>query len=153
LQRLVSRYPCLAEAEPFTSSSSRVLIPSPFYVPDWRAVSREWDAVRFTMAGKLTTAFALLPVADGYTMLIDERGDEQTLWFRWSFTSLDDEGSVPGRPVRSRELFHYEGPRASWSAQLQALHSAGWSEVPLDSDPRYATLRDREQFALLERQT
>lgn len=153
LQWLVSTYPCLAETESFTSSTSPVLIPAPFYVPDWSAVSREWDAVRFTMAGKLATAFALLPVADGYTMLIDEDGSEVTLWFRWSFIDVEDEGGVPGRPVRSPQLFRYEGPRATWPAQLEALRSAGWREVPLDRDPGYARLRDRERYALLERQS
>jgi hypothetical protein len=52
-------------------------------MPEWEAVAREWDAVRWTLSGKLRSLVVPWPVHDGYTILIDELVYEQTLWLRW----------------------------------------------------------------------
>jgi hypothetical protein len=79
---LVQNYPALVETEP-VEESPEVFVPAPVYLPDWPRVAEDWDGVRWTLFGKLRSLVVPWPVLDGYTILIDELGYEQTLWLRW----------------------------------------------------------------------
>jgi hypothetical protein len=83
-RQLVVTYPRLAVAEPI-ELTPEVTLPAPLYLVDWAAVARDWDAVRFTMSGKLHTVSVRFRVPGGYTILDEEVGAEETFWLRWSF--------------------------------------------------------------------
>jgi hypothetical protein len=81
---LVLAYPNRVESSPL-KLSREVTIPVPLYMPKWEDVACDWDGVRFTMRGKLRALFVLQRVLDGYTILNEESGYEESLWLRWIF--------------------------------------------------------------------
>ncbi|HEY1366099.1 MAG TPA: hypothetical protein VGF23_03260, partial [Gaiellaceae bacterium] len=83
-RQLVASYPRLAQTEPLELTPD-VTLPAPLYLVDWAAAARDWDGVRFTMSGKLHTVSVPFRVVDGYTILDEEVGAEETFWLRWSF--------------------------------------------------------------------
>jgi hypothetical protein len=88
-QQLAEQYAALVESEPL-AETPEVALPAPLYLPDWRRVARDWDAVRITMSGKLKTLFVPLRVRDGYTLLHVDEGDEETLWLNWALESIGE---------------------------------------------------------------
>jgi hypothetical protein len=88
---LVTAYPVQVERHP-VHLNAEVSIPAPLYLPSWPDVANDWDAVRVTMSGKVRALFTVHAVRDGYTILNDESGVEETLWLHWAFETVDDLG-------------------------------------------------------------
>lgn len=83
---LVTAYPLKVETGPIVVGSVAKLPPSPLYMPDWERVASDWDAVRFTVEGKLRSLYVIAPVGDGFTLVHGEEAFEETLWLRWVFS-------------------------------------------------------------------
>jgi len=80
-RQLIEAYPQCIEQGP-VSVTPNTKIPGPLYGPSWIDVAGDWDAVRFTMSGKLRTLFVPMRVFDGWAMLCDENYLEETRWLR-----------------------------------------------------------------------
>jgi hypothetical protein len=93
LAALVRRYPALREGTPLEETPDWT-VPAPLYLPDWELLARDWDGLRVTMGGKLRCVCLPLPVHDGYTILIDELGYEETLWLNWTLEPVGQIGSA-----------------------------------------------------------
>ena len=88
---LIRRFPSLVEPGRMCEAHN-CQIPGPLYMPVWEVVARVWDAVRWTLSGKLRSLVVPWPVLDGYSIIIDELVYEQTLWLRWVLDPLREVG-------------------------------------------------------------
>lgn len=59
----------------------------PWLLPDWKAISENYDGVHISIAGFIAAAYQALPVRDGFTILTGWRLDE-TLWLGKTPTAI-----------------------------------------------------------------
>lgn len=103
--RLVDRYPLVvthARRHDWYRTTGRAGI---WRIPDWYAVSADWDAVHLSVAGYLTTATRTVPLADGEAATVLAGCDPDQTWW------LNDILSAPTAPAqwwRSRSPGSYD---------------------------------------------